>query len=823
MITVQRIKIEEFRGIRDLTIELGSTNFAVCGPNGTGKSGIVDALEFGLTGKISRLVGKGRGALSVREHGPHVNSRIHPEKAVVTLEVAIPSLGKNATITRNVKSANAPKITPDDPAIRAVFEHVQRHPEFSLSRREIIKYVLAEPGVRAEEVQALLQLDKLDTTRKLLLKISNAATRDLKALEGERDRSATHLMSALGIAEVKTSTLLAAVNVKRVALVLPALTKIEVTTSIRDGLETQGGVSAPKVPKAQAKTDIANGLASLASIKTQDTEAAWSGVVAALSDLKENEAKLADITRDGMLATALNLFDEESCPVCEIAWEPVDFRAVVEAQREQLQTAAADRKRAEELIEPVVVALEGLRPMLRQLAVYARDLPTPLAFEPFAVVAKEADRRAEMLRNFLPLDDAIAALDTDWEDIQPALDHIATLTASVEALPEPTDRDAARDYLTVGQERLESWRQAMTKYAAGKAKADAAAKVHLLYGTTTDKALEAIYEGVEAEFRSYYRDINGDDESKFEAQLTPSLGKLGFEVDFYGKGFFPPGAYHSEGHQDGMGLCLYLALMKHLLGDQFTFAVLDDVLMSVDAGHRREVCTLLRTKFPTTQFVLTTHDPVWLNHMKSSKLVPGKSAVTFRKWHVDHGPKEWKQTDVWAEVDALVAANEIRASAGQLRHYLEYAAAEWCARLGGRVEYRSDGKYDLGDLLPAAMSAMSEVYKKAKVSAQSWGDNARFDEINACHVTFTAAVAQSQSEQWEINPAVHYNEWANVQRQDFEPVVAAFKQLEREFECPVCGDLVYIVKAGRTKESARCGCAKVNLNLKPKSKEAVAT
>ncbi|MCB4767108.1 hypothetical protein LGR54_00680 [Ancylobacter sp. Lp-2] len=545
-------------------------------------------------------------------------------------------------------------------------------------------------------------------------------------------------------------------------------------------------------------------------------------MVDTLTALKENEAKLADLTRDGMLATALALFDEEHCPVCETEWEPAEFRAVVEAQREQLKAAAAERKRVEELIAPVAVALEGLRPILRQLAVYARDLPTPLAFEPFAVVANEADRRAEALRNFLPLDDAIAALDTDWADVQPALEHIAMLSASVEALPEPTDRDAARDFLTVGQERLESWRHAMTKYASGKAKTDAAAKVHALYGTATDKALEAIYNEVETEFRGYYRDINADDESKFEAQLTPSLGKLGFEVDFYGKGFFPPGAYHSEGHQDGMGLCLYLALMKHLLGDQFTFAVLDDVLMSVDAGHRREVCTLLRTKFPKTQFVLTTHDPVWLNHMKSSKLVAGKSAITFRKWHVDHGPQEWKQIDVWAEVDQLVANNEIRAAAGQLRHYLEYAAAEWCARLGGRVEYRSDGKYELGDLLPAAIGAMNELYKKAKTTAQSWGDKARVEEINGCHTDFTAAVTQSQSEQWEINPAVHFNEWANLQRQDFAPVIAAFKQLEREFECHACGDLIYVVHTGKTKEAARCGCAKVNLNLKPKPKDAAA-
>ena len=376
MITVERIKIEEFRGIRDLTIDFGNANLAVCGPNGTGKSGIVDALEFGLTGTISRLIGKGRGALSVKEHGPHVNCRTHPEKAVVTLEVSIPSLGKKATITRNVKSPKTPKITPDDPAIRAVFEHVQRHPEFSLSRREIIKYVLAEPGVRAEEVQALLQLEKLDLIRKLLLKISNAATRDLKALEGERNRSATHLMSAMGISEVKAPTLLAAVNVKRATLDLPPLTKIEATTSVRDGLETQGGVSAPKVPKTQAKIDIVDGLASLEAIKAPETAAAWAGVVAALTVLKQNEAKLADITRDGMLATALGLFDEERCPVCETAWEPAEFRAVVEVQREQLQAASAERKRVEELIEPVVVALERCATSCRWTTRSRLSMPT---------------------------------------------------------------------------------------------------------------------------------------------------------------------------------------------------------------------------------------------------------------------------------------------------------------------------------------------------------------------------------------------------------------------------------------------------------------
>jgi hypothetical protein len=242
MIKVEAIKIEEFRGIRDLSIKLDGKNFAVCGPNGTGKSGIVDALEFGLTGNISRLSGRGSKALSVKEHGPHVNSRTKPEKAIVTLEVSIPSTGKKASITRSIKSPKAPVIQPDEPDVRAAFELAEQHPEFALSRREIIKYVLAEPGERAKELQALLQLDRLETTRALLLKISNACTRHLRPLEVSKRTASENLMRALGVADLKQATVLAAVNAQRSILQLPPLAKIEASTSIRDGLESQPGL-----------------------------------------------------------------------------------------------------------------------------------------------------------------------------------------------------------------------------------------------------------------------------------------------------------------------------------------------------------------------------------------------------------------------------------------------------------------------------------------------------------------------------------------------------------------------------------------------------
>src|SRR3546814_14687745 len=106
MIRIEKIAIKEFRGIRDLELVMGGQNFAACGPNGTGKSGIVDEIEIALTGRIARQYGEGTGALSVKQHGPHVDLRNNPEQSKVTPDVQLPRLNGNKVNThRQLKTA----------------------------------------------------------------------------------------------------------------------------------------------------------------------------------------------------------------------------------------------------------------------------------------------------------------------------------------------------------------------------------------------------------------------------------------------------------------------------------------------------------------------------------------------------------------------------------------------------------------------------------------------------------------------------------------------------------------------------------------------
>jgi len=112
VIKLESVHIEEIRGIRKLDLNFGKEKFAISGPNGTGKRGVIDAIEFALTGQIGRLTGRGTKGLSVPEHGPHVDKAKFPDASLVTLRVSLTKLGKSATITRMVSSPKKPKIEP---------------------------------------------------------------------------------------------------------------------------------------------------------------------------------------------------------------------------------------------------------------------------------------------------------------------------------------------------------------------------------------------------------------------------------------------------------------------------------------------------------------------------------------------------------------------------------------------------------------------------------------------------------------------------------------------------------------------------------------
>ena len=819
MIRIKTIHVEEFRGIKELDLDLGSQNFGICGPNGTGKSGVVDAIEFCLTGDVTRLSGQGSADLSVKSHAPHVDQKTSPEKASVTIVAEIPSLGKSLQIHRSVKNLRRVQITPDDAALHRVVEELQTHPEFALSRREIVKYIITPPGKRSEDVQTLLRLEHVEKLRKVFNTFCNK--RKSEADQGCRVRSNVEadLNNALKIDKLEHALLLEKVNEKRKLLGLQALSELTDDTSFKAGVVVpQNGQKKPGLRKVSA-------LADLTALQSAITEGEPPALVkdrqmaaTALKQLKDDENAFTLVRRHAFFKTGLDLIAEGACPLCDKVWD-------AEELRKHLRQKLLGAEELEQLLEQLGVHINGVLQSLSEriqaverVIECCQNLGPPIEQAEFVAYVSHLRQSETALAGFLndqnTIGPALRAVSGSWwspdTELQVRLDEYRT---ALNALPDSSAEEEARDFLTVVQERWEKLLDAAKTEEQLNARRDIAQKVLDHYNASCTSVLEGIYNKVAEDFTRYYSLINREDEEQFVSKLTSAPAKLSFDVDFYGRGLFPPGAYHSEGHQDGMGVCLYLALMKHTLGDRFTFAVLDDVLMSVDTAHRREVCRLLKSEFPKTQFIVTTHDRVWLQYMKTEGLI--HRSQSFAGWTVDLGPQVWHDQDIWTDIQSAIDRDDVPNAAWLLRRYLEYSARILAHDLRAAVEFRSDGRYDLGDLLPGALKAWKKALEKAESAARSWGRTEEEKAISQKRGEAKKLIARTNAEQWAINPSVHFNEWSNFQPNEFQEVVDAFRELLAALRCgnPDCRSYLRIVPLRGQAEEVRCNCGSICMNV----------
>ncbi len=820
MICVQELCIEEFRGIRTLTLELAGKNFAISGPNGTGKSGIVDAIEFALTGTITRLTGEGTDNITVRAHAPHVDHRTHPEISKVVLKAYIPALDKTVTIERTVESPSTPNIDSSDPAVIAIVKALEEHPEFALSRREIIKYVLTPPGARSKQIQALLRLERVEKVRQSFQGICNSLKTDARQIEQDLKQAETQLLRALRIPQLSKEQILTEVNKRRQILHLDILGDLTKDTSLKAGIVSLQKIETvtQKIVKKQALADLTVfaekcEVAEQASIAKSRAE-----VVVILTKLVESPSLLRSLRREDFLRSGLELIDLDSCPFCGNEWDIPALQLHVQQSLEEAEQATKLRRDLGICALPLIDALTEFENLANSIAGYGRQLIPPADVSALTGFISTLKLRRQRTANLENIQESIVEFSEDYRQIpETALECVSAIWQAIQILPDPSEEEEAKDYLTVCQERLEIYQERKRKQQTIKSQSDIANKVLGAYNSSVTTVLSKIYDAVERDFTTYYCFINREDEAEFKGKLTPSPGKLGFDVEFYGRGFFPPGAYHSEGHQDAMGLCLYLALMKHTLGAQFTFAVLDDVLMSVDAGHRREVCSLIKKEFPDTQFILTTHDQIWLNHLVSEHVIARKAFANFRKWTIDDGPLIWDNKDVWKEIESCLDRNDVSNAAGLLRKFLEYTYSLLAGRLRARIEFKCDGQNDLGDFLPSVIETWNNLLKKAQVAANSWNQRDVKDRLSIQQEEFRRCVDQSQFESWAINSSIHYNPWATLQKEDFIPVVNAAKSLLACFCCHSCNEFTYVTPPKGSRENVRCDCGQIIINLKPRT------
>jgi energy-coupling factor transporter ATP-binding protein EcfA2 len=813
---ILELEIENIRGIRHIRLTPNGENMVIWGPNGAGKSAVVDAIDFLFTGQISSLIGAGTAGITLKNHGPHIDQR--PMEAFVRAKIKVNGVDEPINLERKMSS---PKrlLYPTEYEVRVnpVFEVAARGQNV-LSRRQILNYVAAEPSKRATEVQALLNLDEIEDIRKALGKTQRTADSEYKNARIRVEASQQDVQTTLNLTSFSIGGVLDKINKLRKVLGGGPLTELTI-------LPCKAGITAPSarpppsgINPEMVKSDV-NALMELIKPVEPSVSKKDEDLRRLVKELREDEHIRRELASRKLIEMGITLLDEEgACPLCGKSWHPEELRKHLDTRLANAVQATEKQKSIDDLAIAVGSVLETAIDYVGRIEDAVTQLKMLELVGAFHTWKESLQKWLEILSDPLTHYSITTQPTNDIERLL-APKNINEMLQSIKdeatkLIPIVSPEQTAWDTLTRMEAIWEQYIQA--RYAARSAdhfkkRVDASLTAFV---DARDDVLTELYDSIESEFSAFYREMHSEDEGSFKASLTPHGAGLLFEADFYGRGMFPPLALHSEGHQDSMGLCLYLALIRRITEGIVNLTVLDDVVMSVDANHRRSFCKLLREQFPDRQFIITTHDKTWSRQLRTEGIVNSKNLIEFRRWSLETGPLLSKDIDFWSEITADLLNNNVPSAAHQLRRGAEYFFEMACDSLCAPIAYRGDYRWELADYLSGAIGAYKKYLKQAKKAAQSWNNQELFEQLNELDTVAKQIITRSQVEQWAINENVHYNRWGDFSEPDFRLVVEAFQDLFGLFRCSSCGGFIYVTHVDRESDSIRCGCGAINWNLR---------
>jgi len=801
-VKILKLYITKLRGIVDLELDFNGQNAVIVGPNGVGKSAVVDAIDFLLTGDITRLTGEATGGVSVAKHGPHIG--YPPTDAKVTAEMQSVS-GKTFTVSRTVAEKDNVHIAEAyKDEFKAIVEYTKSGAHF-LSRRELLRYILATPGKRSEQIQSLLDIADLKNTRAAFVKLKTKAKNDFQSAKTTNTSNENALYRTLGISN--EHQMLESINTFRSILGGEALADLSNGDFVADLTYSDSQNNNTITTLIHGIEELAGYLpeyiSQLASCNTKIQDI--------LEKVKSEEGSARDISTVKLIKVGLALLTGSGqCPLCLSQWISED----------ELKNFLLERKRKSETVSKLIdgfnCELASLEAIFSSYKAKIGTLPSSLEKynKPFAellsaelqnvskfqsISASSIDSYDETNKEVVSYisghstEKMIKQLKTILETLKPLVDEQSKVRGAAWA-----SLNQAKNYYT----QICYFRHNMTKYELLVIKAE-----FLLneYDATQEKLLNELYSSISERFTEFYKIMHKDDEGEFTATIENARAGVNMNVDFHGKGLYPPVAFHSEGHQDSMGIALFFALMEKLTTSDFGLVVLDDVVMSVDIEHRKNFCNILQTFFTDKQFIITTHDEVWAKYLKSENVVPNNNYILFSSWSVDTGPSVSFGHDTW-KLSREKAENNINEASAFLRREMECYFENVCDKLKANLPYNSAHKWDFGEYMNSSYSRLKDVLKWAKKHANSVSNQELVEKLTQIETTVVDKLNKLNSENWVTNVLIHYNPQYSISKAEFLSAVDKMEEFCSCFECSKCKATLTIVFEGKTPSVLKCTC-----------------
>lgn len=787
--TIDGIQVQNFRGIRRLHLPVDGHNLILVGENGAGKSSIVDAIEYFFTGRVEPL--EGRADVDKRQSIPYAQGGA----TAVSLSLRGLSSEEGTTLPYPRRKAAIPK------SLEPVCDLASRR-SFVLRRSQVLTFINARDAERYKKISQLIGLGQLDQIDQVWRKQSKAAQDRVERLAQDRQGILDRLGQLLGAGIETESDINRAINARLAAMALSPIDGHHDLKARREALEQRvrserqsGGLREPHA--LRDSVDRASQKLEEIAFQYRALDTSWQG-------FRAQSEILDDALFEELLTEGYRVLTEEAgiadCPLCE---EPIRDRAALVGRIGDRLASLRDLTTGRKQIGDLEAAIQdNLLLLADALTALQRDLQERDMTEPLPTI-RQAQEEVRQRRQAPRAPDQASRATGEW----PARGAVAELTRmlpeigagiarQIEARGPAGTRTGALEDVTLLSRVDEHW-QMLQKKAVEITKAQyVAGQINLAYTmliAARKLGLERIRRELEEDFDRFYQQLHPDEGCRGitipvqQAQRS----SIALRAGFHGQAETHPLSYYSEGHLDSLGLCIFLAFIKRFNQD-LKLIVLDDVLTTVDAGHRLRVARLLAREFADYQLVLTTHDRLWANELKSA--LPGSRLVRLRRWSLGRGVD--CQHDVLSDWDYYARqARDGRPqdTIGGAGRNLEKFLYQMRVNLGLAIPAKPDGAYTLGDL-------EGPFWSWVKDHPPERPDRPEFARE-------LKDLKQRLEETWRLRnwAGAHFNVWAEtVTPEEALDFLLIVKELATSFECPVCQSLVVYKSAAKALICDRC-------------------
>lgn len=200
------------------------------------------------------------------------------------------------------------------------------------------------------------------------------------------------------------------------------------------------------------------------------------------------------------------------------------------------------------------------------------------------------------------------------------------------------------------------------------------------------------FKDISSTIEKYFRILRQDKKIK-DIEITLNLEKAKavgrsaeIQLSYYNLVVKPAYKVLSESLLNSLGLAVYFTCIKKF-NTNAKFIVLDDVMNSLDVGHRDTLLDLIQDEFSDYQLVLFTHDMHWFERIQ--RRFPSWLHKKIKSWDYITGPKiDYSKTSIDEINELLKDFTKAHEAGRNLGIYVENILNELCEKLHAELRYR---------------------------------------------------------------------------------------------------------------------------------------